>query len=89
MKYHDVEPLGGPTHLLRLTGTGGHVPPAAFPFLPVSQVHSRFVTARMRSLQALYPYSSRRTYFKKLFVTLGACGLQSETVMKGLLRFCQ
>ncbi|CDJ41462.1 hypothetical protein, conserved [Eimeria tenella] len=54
----------------------------------IATVRSRFVAARMRSLQALYPFSSRWTFFKKLCVTIGACGLQNEFIMKTFLRLC-
>ncbi|KAL8445803.1 hypothetical protein Emed_005359 [Eimeria media] len=39
----------------------------------IATVRSRIVAARMRSIQALYPFSSRRTSLKKLCITLGAC----------------
>lgn len=54
----------------------------------IATVRSRLVAARMQTVQALYPFGSRRTFFKKLLVTLGACCLQTKFVMKNFLRFC-
>ncbi|KAL8455592.1 hypothetical protein Emag_000587 [Eimeria magna] len=55
----------------------------------IATVRSRTVAARMQSIQALYPFSSRRTSLKKLCITLGACFLQSPFIMKSLLMLCK
>lgn len=53
------------------------------------QVHSRIVASRMQSIQALYPFCSRRTSLRKLCVTVGASILQSKFIMKNILAFCR
>ncbi|KAL8438978.1 hypothetical protein Efla_006923 [Eimeria flavescens] len=55
----------------------------------IATVRSHIVAARMQSIQALYPFSSRWTSLKKLCVTLGACFLQSNFIMKSLLTLCK